>query len=451
MTRSDIIIIGSGPGGYRAACHAATKGLSVVIIEEAEVGGTCLNCGCIPTKTFCRNAEIIDTLHKADEFGLSGLSYNLDFAKITERKEGVVSQLRSGVEALLSQKNITLVRGRASFVDKSTIVVGDELYVADNIIIATGSHAALPPISGTELLGVVTSTELLNVKDVPHRLCIIGAGVIGMEFASAFSSFGSEVIVIEFLKEALPVLDGDIAKRLRQVLARRGVVFFMQSCVKSIEETCNNECKQLAVTFERKGKETHVEADMVLIATGRAANTSGLNLESVGIDYNRKGICVDENFQTNIKGIYAIGDVNGKCMLAHAATFQGLHVVNYIAGAKDNIRHEIMPSAVFTNPEAASVGKSEDMCKAEGIQYVCRKGFFRSNGKALAIGETEGMIKLITMPDGKILGCHCFGPHASDIVQEVAVLMNNDSTVSHLADMIHIHPTLAEVLHDISL
>lgn len=450
--QSDIIIIGSGPGGYRAAAYAASHGKTVTIFERDAVGGTCLNRGCIPTKSFCRNAEIIDTLRHADEFGLKDLGYTLDFSKVLGRKNAVVEQLRGGIETLLSANGITLVKGAASFLDKRTVVANGEEYSATDIIIATGSKPKMPPIEGIDLEGVITSTELLDVTSVPRRLCIVGAGVIGMEFASAISSFGSEVTVVEFLKEALPTLDSDIAKRLRQTIAKRGVSFHLQSAVSSIKESFDDEGKrQLTVSFEQKGKPQSVDADLVLVATGRAACTDGLNLEAAGVATERGMIVTDSDYRTSTEGVYAIGDVNGRCMLAHAATFQGLHVVNKLLGLQDSIRPDIMPSAIFTNPEAASVGLSEDQCKAQGIDYKCRKGFFRSNGKALAMGETDGMVKLIAAQDGSILGCHAFGAHSADIAQEVAALMNTGATVERLRDIVHIHPTLSEVLHDTAM
>lgn len=454
MIHSDLIIIGSGPGGYRAAHYAALHGLSVVIIEKAEAGGTCLNRGCIPTKTLCRNAEIVDTLRHADTFGLMGEGYSLDFGRVIERKQEVVGQLRSGVETLMQTPGITLVRGTASFADAHTVAVGNKQYTAENIIIATGSDSKCPPIEGTTLPGVVTSTELLDIDHLPKRLCIIGAGVIGMEFASVFSSFGSNVTVIEFLKECLPVLDSDIAKRLRQTIGKRGVEFYMQSAVKSITQTdAEDGTKQLTVSFEKKGKPVSIDADMVLIATGRKPCTEGLALEQAGIEHSPKGIVVGDDFQTNVSGVYAIGDVNGRCLLAHAATFQGLHVVNRILNRPDDIRFDVMPSAIFTNPEAASVGLSEDQLKAEQRPYECRKGFYRSNGKALAMNETDGMIKLLvdTTNDQRIVGCHAFGAHSADMVQEIAALMNSGTTLQQLANIIHIHPTLSEILHDMAL
>lgn len=453
MTKTNLIIIGSGPGGYRAAHYAAQNGLTVTVVEAAEAGGTCLNCGCIPTKTLCRNAEVVDTMQHADIFGIALEGYTLQFQKVMERKQEVVQQLRNGIETLMQCPGISFVRGIAHFKDRNTIIVGDEEFAADNIIIATGSEAKCPPIEGATLPGVITSTELLNIDHIPESLCIIGAGVIGMEFASVFSSFGSKVNVIEFLKECLPVLDSDIAKRLRQTIGKRGVEFSMQSAVKSITETMTEDGKrQLTINYEKKGKLVHTDADIVLIATGRKPNIESLDLNLAGVEYTPKGIIVDDDFRTNIEGIYAIGDVNGRCMLAHAATFQGLHVVNKILDKEDDIKFDIMPSAIFTYPEAACVGKCEDQLKADGCEYECRKGFYRSNGKALAMNETDGMVKLfVNKSDSRLIGCHAFGAHASDMVQNISVLMNQRATIADLANAIHIHPTLGEILHDIAL
>jgi dihydrolipoamide dehydrogenase len=410
----------------------------VTIIEEAQAGGTCLNCGCIPTKTLCRHAEVIETLRNAEDFGLEGLTYSVDFARMMERKQKVVETLRQGVEGLLSKPGITLVRGTAHFTGQKTVAVGDEEYTAPNIIIATGSKAKMLPIPGIDDSRVVTSTELLDITTLPQRLCIVGAGVIGMEFASIFSSLGCEVTVVEFLKECLPALDSDIAKRLRQTISKRGVTFLMQSAVKEINAE--------GVVYERKGKPGVVPADLILMATGRAARIDGLDLENAGVKTERGCIVTDEEFRTTAEGVYAIGDVNGRMMLAHAATFQGLHVVNHILGRVDHIRTDIIPAAIFTHPEAASVGMTEDACKEAGMAYECHKGYYRANGKALAMDETEGLVKVLTDSSRHIIGCHIYGAHAADMVQEVCSLMNVGATIDQMADIVRIHPTLNEIL-----
>ncbi len=407
---TDLIIIGAGPGGYRAAEYAAKQGLQVVIIEQDEVGGTCLNRGCIPTKTYVHAAS---------------------FDEARERMGQVVPLLRSGVEGILAHPNITLMRGTASFVDSQTVNVCRDSVVAKNIIIATGSSAKLLPLPDINDPRLVTSTELLQCPTLPKRLAIIGAGVIGMEFASVFHRFGSEVTVIEYLKECLPMVDSDIAKRLRKLLEKRGIKFQMKTAVQSLAD---------------------IDADMILMATGRKANTEGLNLSAAGITPAPNGtIPTNDNFScvgcdSVAATLYAIGDVNGKQMLAHAAEMQAIRAVNHILGKTDGIRFDIMPAAIFTEPEAACVGPSEDQLKADAVDYICKKSFWRANGKAQAMNETEGMLKLFADQQERIIGCHAYGAHAADIVQEVSVLMCKDTTLSELRDMIHIHPTLSEIL-----
>ena len=483
---SPLLIIGAGPGGYKTALHAAQHGLKVTIFEAGHVGGTCLNVGCIPTKTYVHSAS---------------------FAEAIERQPQVVEQLRSGVETLLSHPNITLVRERATFVDAHTVETpSGQRYTADNIIIATGSSTKYIPVDGVNDPCVVDSTGLLSLKELPRRLCIIGAGVIGMEFASVFRRFGSEITVVEFLKECLPAIDADIAKRLRKVMEKQGVTFNMQCAVKRIENGT-------VVFTNKKGQDESVEADVVLIATGRKPNTEGLNLEALGITLERNGaIPVDEHFEvkahpqplpkggesqggvdiassgecekirneenkeigneenkgigkgeasassnslnftfSNSPHLYAIGDVNGRQMLAHAAEFQGHHVVNRILGIEDHIRFDVMPAAIFTTPEAACVGPAEDQLKAAATPFECHKAFYRANGKALAMGETEGMVKLCCEPgEGRILSCHAYGAHAADLVQEATAYITLGATLRQLRETVHIHPTLSEILIEVN-
>ena len=331
MNKFDILIIGSGPGGYRTAEHAARKGLTVAVFEKDQPGGTCLNSGCIPTKTLCKHAEVADTVREAAQYGvkLENAAFDIDMQAVVARKEEVTEKLRQGIEQLMAMPGITFVRGEARFTANKTVVCNGEEYTADNIIIASGSSAKVLPVEGAQLNGVITSTELLCLDHVPHSLCIIGAGVIGMEFASIYRSFGCEVTVVEFLKECLPALDSDIAKRLRKQLEQRGVQFALQSGVTKIEQLEGN---TLRVHYQKKGKDAFADAELVLMATGRAANVGSLGLENTEIAYTKAGITVDENMQTNVPGVYAIGDVNGKQMLAHAATFQGFRAVNHIVG-----------------------------------------------------------------------------------------------------------------------
>lgn len=427
--KTDIIIIGSGPGGYRTASYALQQGKQVVIIEKAEAGGTCLNSGCIPTKCLAHDAEANAS----------------DFPAAAERKRNVMNQLRQGIEQLLSAPGITLVRGEATFKDARTVTVDGIDYEADDIIIATGSSSKMPPVEGIDNPRVITSTEALNFQTLPAEIVIIGAGVIGMEFASILSRFGAKVSVIEYLKECLPVIDKDIAKRVRKQIEKlQGVTFYMDSAVKAINDN------EVVFVSNKNGKETRLECPgcPVLIATGRKPNIDGLNLEAAGVEYSPKGITVNDNMLTSVPHIYAIGDVTGRQMLAHAATFMGFRAVNAIVGKADKIRFDIMPSAIFTYPEAAAVGLTEDQCKEQGIECRALKGYYRANGKALAIDEPEGMVKLVAGADGRILGCTSYGAHSADIVQEVTAYMNCNATVADIADSVHIHPTLSEILQD---
>lgn len=427
--KTDIIIIGSGPGGYRTAGYALQQGKQVVIIEKAEAGGTCLNSGCIPTKCLAHDAEANAS----------------DFPAAAERKRNVMNQLRQGIEQLLSAPGITLVRGEATFKDARTVTVDGIDYEADDIIIATGSSSKMPPVEGIDNPRVITSTEALNFQTLPAEIVIIGAGVIGMEFASILSRFGAKVSVIEYLKECLPVIDKDIAKRVRKQMEKlQGVTFYMDSAVKAINDN------EVVFVSNKNDKETRLECPgcPVLIATGRKPNIDGLNLEAAGVEYSPKGITVNDNMLTSVPHIYAIGDVTGRQMLAHAATFMGFRAVNAIVGKADKIRFDIMPSAIFTYPEAAAVGLTEDQCKEQGIECRALKGYYRANGKALAIDEPEGMVKLIAGADGKILGCTSYGAHSADIVQEVTAYMNCNATVADIAYSVHIHPTLSEILQD---
>ncbi len=441
--RTDIIIIGAGPGGYETAVYAVSQGLTVTIFETSELGGTCLNRGCIPTKTLCKNVDVINHLKTAEEFGINGVSYSIDFVKMIERKNSVVAQLRDGVAMSLKHPNITLVNGEAVITSAKSVICNGETYECDNMIIATGSVPKYLPVEGVHLPSVLTSDEILDMKELPKKLCIIGGGVIGLEFASIFHSLGVNVTVVEFCKEVLPNFDNDIAKRLRQSLAKKGITINVGA---GVTEIVDNGDGTACVKYEQKGKQLEVICDKVLMAVGRAPRMpEGLSI--AGIDFSARGISVDENMCTNIAGVYAIGDVNARCMLAHAATFQGKRAVNAILGRADKIRLDIMPSAVFTSPEVSMVGVTDSYCKENSIDATVKKSFFRANGKAVAMNETEGILKLVVSnTDGKILGCHIMGAHAADLIQEVAALINCGATVDDLHDMIHAHPTLGEVV-----
>lgn len=461
-----IAIIGAGPGGYQTALSAASKGFETLLFEAGNIGGTCLNAGCIPTKTFCRAAELIHESTLAADYGICTEAGNLadnvkesgtesgnskekgtgsgilDFPKLTDKKNRIVGELRSSVETMLDAANIQVIRGFASLKDSRTVSCNGEDYPADYIIVATGSAPAFLPVEGVHCEGVLTSEQILDLEVLPDSLCIIGAGVIGMEFASVFSAFGTKVTVIEYCKEVLPRMDSDLAKRLRQSLSKRGVEFFTRSSVTAIEKQDDG----MKVCWSRKEKPESAIFGKVLMAVGRRPVVDNLGLEAAGVEYSAKGIVTDEFMRTSVPNIFAIGDVNGRQMLAHAATFQGIVALDAICRQSCSIDLSIMPAAVFTHPEMASVGLSEDECETRNIEYKTSKSFFRANGKAVTMSETEGICKIVTAPDGLLLGCHILGPHAADIVQEVSCMMARKATLADLRSCVHIHPTLSEVL-----
>ena len=445
-----LIIIGCGPGGYATAEYAAKEGMTVTVFEKGEAGGTCLNRGCIPTKVYCHAATLVLDNAQAAGWGLwQSAPPDIDFARLHAHKDAVVAQLREGVEMLMAQPGITLVRGAARLKDAHTVTCDGHDYTADYILIATGSHPVLPRVEGIDHPKVVDSTALLDRDTLPRHLIIIGAGVIGMEMASAFNAFGTEVTVVEFLKECLPMADSDLAKRLRKSLEKRGVKFYMQAAAKRVSDKTVTSPGNVALTFTQKGKDITVEGDLILAATGRGPNTEGLGLDAVGVAYDRHGIKVDDNFETSVKDVYALGDVNGRMQLAHAAEAQGRRVVDHLLGREKPLDVSLVPWAVFTVPELAGTGRTLDALKREDAQVgrpVETKSFYRANGKAVTMDATDGLVKVVSTPDGKLAGCHVLGAHAADLVQEVSALISVGATVEDLRRIIHIHPTLQELL-----
>ena len=437
-----LTIIGGGPGGYETAVEAVRLGMEVTLVTEGPLGGTCLNEGCIPTKALCRAASLVDEIRSAGEFGIEA-TCTVDFPKVMARKDAVVAQLQQGIEVLL--KKVEVIRGRASLKDGHTVVVNGQEIVSDAILLATGSVSASLPIEGAELC--VTSTEMLSLGEPPKRLAVIGGGVIGLEFASIYRSFGSEVTVLEFCKTVLPRFDEDIAKRLKQSLSKRGISIETSASVQAVLRSGDT----FEVRYQQKDRLLSVEADLVLMAVGRRPNLDSLNLDEVGIAYTRRGVTVNDYMQTSLPSVYAVGDLTGGMMLAHAATFQGRRALHHLLagqpaeGPVDKIDLSVVPAAVFTVPEAAMAGATEADCEGRNIR--CLKSFFRANGKAVAMGETDGMCKLIVDAEsGEILGCHLFGPHSADMVQEVSALIARKATLEDFQAVIHAHPTLGEVL-----
>lgn len=441
---SDLIIIGAGPGGYETALEAARRGMSVTLVNGGRLGGTCLNEGCIPTKCMVKDASVVDLCRNSMEFGVKEVKFEIDFNAITARRDAVVSQLREGVAGMLAKAGVNVVEGMASFKDKFTVTVNGEDYDAEHIIIATGSHSRSLPIEGADKEWVLDSTGILSLDYIPESLVIVGGGVIGLEFASVFAGLGSKVTVIEFMKQILPPFDSDIAKRLKQSLTKRGITVLTSAAVKKLEQ---NDDYQVVTTYELKGKTETVVSSNVLMAVGRGANVEGLNLEAAGVEYSPKGIPVDDNMRTNVDHIYAVGDVNARMMLAHVASYQGLRALNAIEGKSDSIRFDVVPSAVFLNPECGMAGLTEEQCKAAGMEIMVGKSFFRANGKALAAGEPDGLCKLIFEKGSEnLVGAHIMGAEAALLAQQCADFITADRTRSQIRETIFGHPTLAEVI-----
>lgn len=446
------MIIGGGPGGYVAAIRAAQLGAKVSLVEEREIGGTCLNRGCIPTKALYTNAEILNTLKDIDHFGIEVDSYKINMGQIQKRKQDVVDQLVGGIEKVIKGYGIKLLRGRGRIIDKNTVHVvlndgGEQNITAQNIIIATGSKPSMPNIPGADLEGVITSDEILNLTEVPKRLAIAGSGVIGIEFAYIFNALGSEVTVIS--STLLKRVDRDITKRLPGILKKQGIKLYDEVRAKEIIKGENGLIIRASSKKEGKNEAIEIQADYLLMASGRVPILEDLNLDILGVKYDEKGIKVNEHYETNVQGIYAIGDVIGGIMLAHVASHEGIHAVEHIMGIASNARQDVVPDCTFINPQIAYVGLTEEMAKEKGLNYKVSKFMFGANGKALAMGEPDGFVKVISSgEEDKIIGVHIMGPHASDLIHEGALAIAHDMNAQDIANTIHAHPTLAEAFSE---
>jgi len=448
LTKS-IAVIGAGPGGYEAAIRGAQLGANIYLIEKDKIGGTCLNRGCIPTKTYFRNAEVMNSLKRAKEFGITVDNYQLDGKAMKERKDNVVNKLVKGIEQLISSyKNIELIKGVATLKDKNTVLVeledgGTREIKVDHIVIATGSKVTMTETKGVDQEGVLTSDDILELEEIPESLIVIGGGVISLEFASIYQELGSKVTLLA--SRILKNVDMEITRRLPLFFKKHGMEVYVDVRAKEIVKE-GDKLKVIA-RYKNKDKEIEVIADKVLIASGRGPVTEGLNLDKLGIEYSEKeGIKVDENFETTVEGIYAIGDVNNLGLqLAHAASNQGIYVMERIMGLEPDINFDIIPNCVFSFPEVAYVGLTEEALKEKGIEYNTSKFLFVANGKALSLGEEDGFVKVFSTKDNKkILGITIVGPHANDLIHEGALAMANGLGVEAISRTIHAHPTLSE-------
>lgn len=450
----DLLIIGGGPGGYVAAIRASQLGANVTLIEEDKVGGTCLNRGCISTKALYKNAEVLNTMKKSEDFGINIDKYSVSMEKIQQRKNSIAEGLRTGVEQLLKGFNIEVIYAKAKFIDKNTVeyVSSDGTKATINakrIIIATGSKVSLIPIEGVDLPNVITSTEALNLDYVPNDIVIIGGGVIGVEFAGIFSSFGASVTIVEYAPRILPMLDEEMVKRLSIFLKKKNIKINTSNAVERIEKTDNNKLKLIA---DNNGKTLEYTADLVLISTGRCINIDGLGLEKTDIEYDSKGIKVNEVYESSVPNIYAIGDVIGGQMLAHLASDEGKVAVENMYGINSSVNYDCVPACVFTFPELASVGLTEEEAKNKKIDYSVGKFNFAANSKAQTISEGDGLIKVIADKETKkLIGVHILGPNASDLIHEAALAIQNGLTINDIKETIHAHPTLSEAFQEASL
>jgi len=448
MSEIDVVIIGGGPGGYVSAIKAAHLGLKAVLVEKDELGGVCLNRGCIPTKALVSTAELLNHLQRAEEFGIQVKDYSFDFAAIMKRKELIARRLSSGVGQLMRANQVRVVRGEGQIIEPGKVEVMDtagekEVIKTKNIIIATGSKVMKLPIPGIDSEGVITSDEALSLSELPSRMLIVGGGVVGIEFAGIFRALGVEVTVVEMLPRILLPIDEEIARRLTQLLKRKGIEILTDCKVKEIKKTNQN----LEVLVSTTGKEKKLETEKVLSAAGRVPELGNIDVQRLGIELDRKAIKVDEKMRTNIPGIYAVGDVVGKIMLAHVASREGIVAVENIAGKEALMDYKVVPNCVFSMPEVASVGLTEEEARKENNNIKVSKFPFLANGKALSMGEIEGMVKIIADADtSELFGFHILGAHASDLIAEGTLALSMEATAFEIVNTIHAHPTLAEAI-----
>jgi len=444
----DVAIIGGGPGGYVSAIKAAHLGLKAVLIEKDKLGGVCLNRGCIPTKALVSTAELLNHLQRAGEFGIQVKDYSFDFTAIMKRKDLITRRLSSGVEQLMKANQVRVVRGEGQIIEPGKVEVTDtagqkEVIKTKNIIIATGSSVMKLPFPGIDSEGVITSDEALSLSELPSRMIIIGGGVVGIEFAGIFKALGVEVTVVEMLPRILPPIDEEIARRLTQILRRKGIEILTDCKVKEIKKNNQN----LEVLVSTSEGEKKLETEKVLLAAGRVPELGNIDVQRLGIELDGRAIKVDEKMRTNIPGIYAVGDVVGKIMLAHVASREGIVAVENISGKEVLMDYKVVPNCVFSMPEVASVGLTEEEARKENDNIKVSKFPFMANGKALGMGETEGMVKIIADGDTlELLGLHILGIHASDLIAEGTLALSMEATAEEIVNTIHAHPTLAETI-----
>ncbi len=439
----EVAVIGAGPGGYVAAIKAAQAGKRTCIIESGVCGGVCLNEGCIPTKTLLRSAALLGEIREAAKYGIVGLdpsTASISMPALQSRKLEVIRQLSGGVEGLLKANGATLIKGRAMFTDPHTVDISGRSVSADAFIIAAGSEAFMPPfikLEGENTL--LTSREALDLAHVPASMAVIGGGVIGVEFAYLLHMLGCKVTVLELLEEILPMVDSDVSRAARRRMERDGIVFHLGAKVKTVRDN--------TVLYEKDGQERFVHTEAVLMAVGRVPCAVGLNAEGIGIAFDGKAIKTDAHLRTNIPHIYAVGDVNGKSMLAHTASHEAVVAVGNICGQPEKMRYDRIPACIYLDPEIAGIGMTEDKGRERGKNIAVGIFPLAANGKSLVEGDTDGLIKVIVDAElGEVLGVHMYGKRVTDMIAEIATAMTLEATPEEIIRTVHPHPTVSEAV-----
>ncbi|MGB9780028.1 dihydrolipoyl dehydrogenase [Caldanaerobacter sp.] len=435
----DVIVVGGGPGGYTAAIRLSELGKKVALVEEDSLGGTCLNRGCIPTKVYAHAAELVTRIKEAKDFGITA-EYTLDIAKLRQKKDRVVKRLVGGVGYLMNLHHIDVINGKGTFIDKNTVEVNGAKYTAKNFIIATGSKVFLPPIEGIDLEGVMTSDKALELEKIPEKIVIIGAGIIGLEFANIYASLGSKVIMIEMLPQLLPMLDRDVVGVMEKALKKQKIELHLNSKVEKIE-------RGLRVIYTENGNQESVECDAVLVSVGRVPNVNGV--DALNLEMNGRGIKVDSHMRTSIENIYAIGDVTGSIQLAHVASYQGIVAAHNIAGEEKEADLTVVPNCLYTNPEIAWVGLNESQAREKYGEVKIGTFPYTALGRAMTMGENDGFVKIIAEGRyGRVVGMEIIGAGATEIIHEGVLAIKEEFTLEELADSIHAHPTLSESIKE---
>jgi dihydrolipoyl dehydrogenase len=452
--KKSVIVIGAGPGGYVAAIRAAQLGADVQLVENDKLGGTCLNVGCIPTKVLLHTANYYKTLKNGKMLGLQADNVAVDWPALLNRKQSIVSQLTKGVEGLLKSNGVAVHKGKAQLTGKNAVKIeGKEnptskALNADGIILATGSEPIKLKLPGADLPGVVDSTGALSLTKVPVSMVIVGGGVIGVEFAYLYNIMGCKVTVVEALPEILPPVDGELTALVKKELAGQGVTFITSSTLKEIRQAAGG----LSCQVVSGGKTQTIQAEIVLMAVGRRPVTQNLGLEQLGIKTDNGKIVINEHYLANVPGIYAIGDCNGQNMLAHAASAQGIAAVEHLMGLKTGHYVNTVPYCIYTVPEVAGVGLTEEQAKAAKISYKVGKFPLAGNGKSLIENGGIGLIKIIAdAKHGEILGAHLMGPKVTEMITEIVLAINAEATIDEIVDTIHPHPTVSESLNETAM